>query len=234
MPQGLELTAPVQDRPAGFGQVIPDRSVPGSRLTACRPSAAVLEPLCNAATSPAQSTGRSAGVASRVPRQRREVRPDIPSAYPDPDARGRSAHHGCHTRLVDSRVSVNRGSLSLPPCAIPRPGDTVTFYQNRARLSGTLLGHRHGGQPIVASSFGTPVDVDSFADIRAASRESLLPPNWRRLPSSAGMWRPTTDELTEFKRLLEGRTPPGPRYLDVVEEIYGRGRGASKSCFTRS
>ena len=124
---------------------------------------------------------------------------------------------------MPDRGAAQPADLELPPNGLPRPGDDVTVYEHSRRLTGTLRGHRHNGRPIVESPLEGSADVSSFDCIRLTNAEDALPPNWHRLPDGAGMHMATQQEVTAFDALLAERTPPGPRYRDLIDEIYLRG-----------
>ena len=124
---------------------------------------------------------------------------------------------------MSERVAVEPSEMALPDPAIPRPGDRVSLYEHQRRLTGVLLGHGPTGRPIVQSSFGTPFVATSFDSMRIVDLGSRLPPNWHRVPSIGACVRPTPNEHGAFQDLLAGRTAPGPRYIDLIEEIHNRG-----------
>jgi hypothetical protein len=111
----------------------------------------------------------------------------------------------------------------LPPTGSPRPGDRVTWFQDALRLNGTLIGHRQDGRPCIQNDFGGFSEAMSFDHIRLEDPKRRIGPNWTRLPSGSVVVRPTEKELEQFRRLLTQRTPPGPKYIDLVTEIWARG-----------
>ncbi len=113
--------------------------------------------------------------------------------------------------------------LQLPPCAIPRPGEVVCWFSNGGPLKGTLRGHKAGARPQIDNQFGGPTTLDSFLSIRLADHASRMPPNWQSLPQEARIVRPIDTERSEFQRILDQRTPPGPKYIELFQEIHARG-----------
>jgi hypothetical protein len=63
----------------------------------------------------------------------------------------------------------------------------------------------------------------SWAHVRPADPTQRRAPNWERLPSGALLLQPTEDERHAFDELLAQRTPPGPQYRELVDEIWSRG-----------
>lgn len=111
----------------------------------------------------------------------------------------------------------------LPVCGIPRPGDRVCLYQDTLRVTGQLLGHRPDGAPIINNDFGSTSVPRSFDCIRLVDPGQRIGPNWERLPPSGRLYRPASSVRDRFRQLLDQRTPPGPKYMDLVEEVRARG-----------
>lgn len=122
-----------------------------------------------------------------------------------------------------NREPVDLTTLRLPPSSIPRPGDTVTWYQSRQRHEGVLLGHHADGRPIVRSTHGFDLAAQSFETIRLTDPSRRIGPNWMTMPETSAVVRPTEAERRTFEGLLAQRTPPGPQYIDLVQEIAERG-----------
>lgn len=121
------------------------------------------------------------------------------------------------------RELVNLQDLKLPACAVPRPGDRVIWYQNTMQFRGRLIGHRHNGRPIVQYDLGGASDLPSFECIRPEDPFSSVGPNWTNLPPEAKVVRPLPQELSKFDELLNQPMPPGPKYIELVQEIWSRG-----------
>ncbi len=121
-----------------------------------------------------------------------------------------------------SRELLSVESLSLPDPHLPRPGDSVVWFEQTFQRQGHLVGHTHDGRPYIsyADRFSVPA---SFAKIRLAEPGRGIGPNWMRLPSEAKIFRPTRTETETFKRLLSQTIPPGVQYVQVLQEIWSRG-----------
>lgn len=121
------------------------------------------------------------------------------------------------------RAPVATDELSLPIPSQPRPGESVRWFQASAPVHGELMGHTANGKPCIANQFGSMTISGSFAEIRPTDPLDRLGPNWDRLPPGAVSVRPTSGELQAFEKLLAQRTPPGPTYRQLIQEIWARG-----------
>jgi hypothetical protein len=113
--------------------------------------------------------------------------------------------------------------LRLPPCALPRPGDHVVWYQNGVKTKGELLGHTPESFPCIQAEYGMTFRPTSFDVIRLKDPMSAIGPNWFRLPSEATITTPHPHEHQMLSELLGQRVPPGTRHIDLVYEIWSRG-----------
>jgi hypothetical protein len=112
--------------------------------------------------------------------------------------------------------------LDLPLAATPRPGDEVTWYVDAQRASGSYVGHGVEAEPVVANSFGSNTRLASFDCLRLSSPGTRVGPNWQKLPEAC-LVAPRKEERDRFAELLNQRIPPGPTYLELIEEIWYRG-----------
>jgi Poly A polymerase head domain len=122
-----------------------------------------------------------------------------------------------------TREVVPAEDLRLPPCTIPRPGSRVTWFQNSMKLTGTLVGHGADGKPIIDGSDGPGERAGSFDCIRLENTNSTVEPNWSELPAAGLIVRALPAEVEAFKSLLNQHTPPGPKYFELVTEMWARG-----------
>jgi hypothetical protein len=114
--------------------------------------------------------------------------------------------------------------LELPPCAAPRPGDVVSWYEQATLYQGELVAHTKDGRPYIRiPDPERMLAIPSFQHIRLANPAIRVGPNWLRLDSGAQILRPTAGEKKTFDRLLKQSTPPGPEYADLLQEIRLRG-----------
>ena len=125
--------------------------------------------------------------------------------------------------ILAVREVVQIEDLRLPQSAIPRSGDEVAWYLNASRQEGLLSGHAPGARPVVRTRKGYTFPLNSFDQIRWADPNVRIGPVWTNLGSSARIVRPTGEEYAEFGRLLTQPIPPGPTYLELIEEIWFRG-----------
>lgn len=121
-----------------------------------------------------------------------------------------------------SRTVVVADGMSLPPSATPRPGDDVVWYVDAQRANGTYLGYGPNSEPVVRTAFGTTTRLRSFDCLRIQSPESRVGPNWHSLSANC-LVSPLVEEKRRFDELLSQQIPPGPTYLELVEEIWHRG-----------
>lgn len=122
------------------------------------------------------------------------------------------------------RADVPVSELVLPQCVIPRPGDTVVWYQKSKKEVGELLGHDWLGRPIVVDAVvGGSETLTSFTAIRREESRPPVGPNWTRPDGPKRSVRPSDGERATFRDLLSRRVPPGPQHRDLVEEIHQRG-----------
>lgn len=76
--------------------------------------------------------------------------------------------------------------------------------------------------PKVRSDHGNEYFLPSVESMRLQDPWTRLGPAWTRLAEGLVV-RPTLAEDAEFERLLSRRTPPGPSYIQLIEEIHLRG-----------
>jgi hypothetical protein len=119
--------------------------------------------------------------------------------------------------------TVEAETLQLPVPPIPMPGDQVLWYLDAQRWTGELTGHNNKCQPVIRSMFDTETVAFSFGQIRLANAERRLGPNWQRLPPGGSILRATSEEISRFDEILCQHIPPGPKYFDLITEIWQRG-----------
>lgn len=111
--------------------------------------------------------------------------------------------------------------MKLPPTLIPRPGESVVWYAEARPVTGIIQGHDIDGLAIVTDGFGLQQRL-SFDDIRLEDPFVRRPPNWHEL-SPQHLVKPEPRTLALLRTVMNQRMPPGPRYKDLVEEIWSRG-----------
>lgn len=120
-------------------------------------------------------------------------------------------------------MTENGKLLLLPPCAIPKPGENITWFEGNRRMQGVLLGYDIDERPIIINKFGLPTQATSFALIRLSDPFDRIEPNWMRLPPQGKIFLPSEDVTEVFKKKLAERIPPGPSYIELISEIFYRG-----------
>lgn len=123
---------------------------------------------------------------------------------------------------MTERIKRLRTQLKLPFPITPRVGDEVVWYVNNQRAKGRYLGHGLNSEPIVLNSFGSQLRLPSFDCLRLSSADRRVGPNWEALPEACLM-EPFAHERARFLEVLKQRIPPGPTYLELIEEIWQRG-----------
>lgn len=121
------------------------------------------------------------------------------------------------------RTCLNSMDLLLPPCSLPRARQRVTWYSDSMRREGTLVGHCAGARPLVSTDHGYSYTLGSFAEVRPADPMAPSPPAWAYLDKEARIAAPLGSEKARFLDLLNQHIPPGPTYLELVQEIWSRG-----------
>lgn len=122
-----------------------------------------------------------------------------------------------------ARRDLTPADLRMPPSATPRPGDRVVWYVDTRRVSGKYLGHGVRGRPVVQNNLGNQTRLTAFDCLRLERPEVRRGPNWEYLPKRALMKRPMPAEKAALDKSLSRRIPPGPTYIELMEEIWGRG-----------
>lgn len=118
---------------------------------------------------------------------------------------------------------VDPDSLKLPPCPLPRPEEEVCWFVDSRFVTGIYRGHDKNGQPLIINQFGNPAFIRTFDAVRLTKPFDRRKPNWAYLPKDGVVVRPPDDVRKTFNVLLDQRIPPGPKYIDLISEIWGRG-----------
>ncbi len=121
------------------------------------------------------------------------------------------------------RTSIPSTSMRLPPCATPRPGERVKWYNGRVAYTGELVGHRNGGRPCILNIHRRYAELESFDYIRLDNPFERLEPNWARLSIDAQIVKPLQHEGSALQGLLNYVPLSGPNLAALVDEIWNRG-----------
>ena len=134
---------------------------------------------------------------------------------------------------VDGRPSVKVGQpirrrataadLASPACPLPRPGDTVIWYQDTLRQRGRLIAHTAEGWAVVAPDGGGAVSKLPFDAIRLDDPSRAIGPMWQTMPPSGAVFQPTESDFRVLDALLGSVVPPGISHRDLADEIWLRG-----------
>lgn len=110
----------------------------------------------------------------------------------------------------------------LPECPTPRPGERVVYYRSDTQFQGVFQGYNTLDQLLVQNSSGGITTIDNFMQVRLLDPTTRALACWHNLPADSKM-ETATKEKAVLDALLEQRIPPGPRYIDFVQEIWARG-----------
>lgn len=130
---------------------------------------------------------------------------------------------GFVTTVNNTRVTVAADSLRLPPCPLPRPGESVAWYEGRVLRSGVLVGCTYDGRPYITASDGLSDPVSSFDRIRVGDPEHPIKPMWRSLPPNGSISRADDQESASLRRLADQTVPGGATAYKLAHEIWMRG-----------
>lgn len=89
-------------------------------------------------------------------------------------------------------------------------------------MQGEVRGHDKSGNAVIKNDFG-PEQHERFDDLRLESPFDRTLPNWHSLPKGGRLLRPDEGRLELFRQTLKQVIAPGPMYIEVAEEIWGRG-----------
>lgn len=121
-----------------------------------------------------------------------------------------------------TRQILSAADLQLPPCPTPRNGEPVVWYNDCLRRRGTYVGFGPEARPIIQTADGLTVTLEGFDELRLERPFSRSLPIWAGLDGGR-IVRPSGGEKAKLQQLLSRTIPPGPRYIDLIEEIWNRG-----------
>lgn len=113
--------------------------------------------------------------------------------------------------------------ISLPPSIFPKPGEEVVYFSKNKIIEGKLLGYDIYEKPVIMNQFSFPDSTSSFEIIRPKYPNNRIGPNWSRLPESGFVEVANADLANMITKKLEERIPPGPNYMELIQEFYYRG-----------
>lgn len=120
-------------------------------------------------------------------------------------------------------MQIDAKQLKIPNPPIPRPGEEVFWYAESVPFQGKMVGYNINEQPLVTTKFGSQTNVESFYHLRLNNPFNRIDPNWHRLPPEGKIIKAQPEQIAFFNSILSQRIPPGPKYIDLVSEIYNRG-----------
>lgn len=119
------------------------------------------------------------------------------------------------------RESVAAEDLTAPPiCERPLPGDRIEWYDGPRQMSGTVVGHRGGGELVVKLPIGHEQAVSEKRPLLATNGP---PRRAYQALSPKQILRPRPEELQRFVRLAKCWLPERLAVEDVTRACRGRG-----------
>ncbi|UUV06538.1 hypothetical protein [Ruegeria sp. YS9] len=113
---------------------------------------------------------------------------------------------------------------AIPPSLTPRPGEDVVYYRGEIKYSGTFHGYDIYDQPIVKNSeSGSTVPLNDVFSVRPANPGERLAGCYTRCSSQTVIQQASSEEKHKLDLLLNKHIEPGPKYIDLIEEIWQRG-----------
>jgi hypothetical protein len=112
---------------------------------------------------------------------------------------------------------------TLPISFFAKPGERVVWFSNYQKIEGNLIGYDIDERPIIINQFDVPDLTGSFDIIRPKNPNNRINPNWDRMPSTGKIFKADPEFITAINRKLSERIPPGPSYMELINEFYYRG-----------
>lgn len=117
----------------------------------------------------------------------------------------------------------NDQMISFPPSMTPRPGEDVVYYKGQLKFKGKFLGYDVQDQPIVSTETGSARHLSDYISVRLADPHDRSGGCYSEAPPSTVVLEASVAERTKLQELLSRHIQPGPRYIDLIEEIWARG-----------
>lgn len=114
-------------------------------------------------------------------------------------------------------------TVSIPPSITPRPGEKVIYYRGEMRFEGLFHGYDVNDQLMVKNESGSTTSLRDFVSVRLAEPHSRHISCYSQIPPNSVIMDASPDEKCKIDNLLNQYIRPGPRYFDLIEEIWGRG-----------
>jgi len=111
----------------------------------------------------------------------------------------------------------------LPPAITPRPGEEVVYYKGLLKFRGQFLGYDVQDQPIVTTENGSTRHLSDYISVRLANPYTRSGGCYSQAPSTMIFAKASAEEKGKLDGLLNRHIQPGPKYLDLIEEIWARG-----------
>jgi hypothetical protein len=111
----------------------------------------------------------------------------------------------------------------LPISSLPKQGEEVTWFSQNTINRGTLKGYDSENRPMIINEFGNPDQTNDMFSVRPSQPNLRIKPNWNRIPNTGKIITPTFDLNAAIIEKLNQIIPPGPTYLELINEMYQRG-----------
>jgi len=111
----------------------------------------------------------------------------------------------------------------LPDSSLPKQGEHVTWFAQNTIIKGVLKGYDADNRPNIITEFGNPNLTNDIFSIRPTNPNNRIEPNWNRIPDHGLIKEPDAKLKELIHQKLSERIPPGPSYLELINEMYQRG-----------
>lgn len=113
--------------------------------------------------------------------------------------------------------------INIPSSMTPRPGERVIYYRANLKHQGTFHGYDVNDQSMVKNESGSTTHLRDFVSVRLANPNERNLGCYSQLPASSVIYSANDFEKTKLEKLLNQHIRPGPKYFDLIEEIWSRG-----------
>lgn len=96
------------------------------------------------------------------------------------------------------------------------------WFSEATPFKGEFRGHNASGEAIVRNHFNNDMTM-RLDEVRLEDPFERSLPNWFSLPQGGLLLQPSTELRTTLSTALAQRIPPGPSYMELIREIWGRG-----------
>lgn len=113
--------------------------------------------------------------------------------------------------------------INIPPSMTPRPGEGVVYYRGKLKYTGIFHGYDMHDQPMVKNDSGSTTPLPDFLSVRLSDPNQRQLGCYSEIPDCSVVAKATEEEKAKLDLLLNQYIEPGPKYIDLIEEIWARG-----------